>query len=103
MITPTASTTAIIRTSARLAASPFADASYYTLCRGSTRLGGAKRQRRHAPAHRGPAPGASRRPQPSADAAVARFDKDLGSTMKAMVRDGLLRRVETVRYTTVTA
>jgi hypothetical protein len=25
-------------------------------------------------------------------------DKDLGSTMKAMVRDGLLRRVETGRY-----
>jgi hypothetical protein len=26
------------------------------------------------------------------------IDKDLGSTMKAMVRDGLLRRVETGRY-----
>ena len=25
-------------------------------------------------------------------------DKDLGSTMKAMMRDGLLRRVETGRY-----
>ena len=25
-------------------------------------------------------------------------DKDLGSTMKAMARDGLLRRVETGRY-----
>jgi hypothetical protein len=25
-------------------------------------------------------------------------DKDLGSTMKAMVRDGLLRRVEAGRY-----
>src|SRR4029453_2274622 len=67
MITPTASTTAIIRTSARLAASPFADASYYTPCRGSTRLGGAKRQRRHAPAHRGAPPGLSRRPHTRRD------------------------------------
>ena len=25
-------------------------------------------------------------------------EKDLGSTMKAMVRDGLLRRIETGRY-----
>jgi hypothetical protein len=29
--------------------------------------------------------------------------KDLGSTMKAMVRDGLLRRVETGRYVVVEA
>jgi hypothetical protein len=27
-------------------------------------------------------------------------DKDLGSTMKAMMRDGLLRRVEIGRYIT---
>jgi hypothetical protein len=30
-------------------------------------------------------------------------DKDLGATMKAMARDGLLRRIELGRYAAVTA